>query len=503
MKLAKTLVCIAFMLIITLIPFSVCAANTPIYAVRLSASVDGSTPAASKFEFSVKAFVVDDAEGEADEPVSTEKLTLDTSTATYVDYTFKDISGAYRYDFTLTSCSNNLVLPDSKVVSAYVNAEEIRIADSSGENTYEVSKLSAPISISFKNSTAKAVKIESVKDKIITKVYDGKPEVAVTDDCYKLVGIKEGEDVKLAYTSAVFNSADVKTASKVTISGLSLSGNDASKYKLTTEKFDCTGKITPRPITVTADALVMTEGMPEPELTYTLSEPIVEGNSVVGSLARTSGSTAGTYVVTRGTLSFGDNYEVTFVDGSLTISSYTQVEIVDESTKIKIIGYFDPRATVSIRNLILTDDAYKVLQEASGKNNNVIAAYDMVFSSNKHDGGITVSFPVPSHYEGKEIYIYQLMPTGAVTSYKTAAMSGVVSLQTSDITQFMITAEKTGKDAGETSVWMIILKVILIILGIILGVALLVAMFFFGMIFFNKTEELKKIIKAIKRVFKK
>ena len=55
----------------------------------------------------------------------------------------------------------------------------------------------------------------------------------------------------------------------------------------------------------------------------------------------------------------------------------------------------------------------------------------------------------------------------------------------------------------KTSVGKTILKVILILLAVVLGLALLIALFFFGMVFFNKTDELKRIIKKFRRLFKK
>ena len=42
-----------------------------------------------------------------------------------------------------------------------------------------------------------------------------------------------------------------------------------------------------------------------------------------------------------------------------------------------------------------------------------------------------------------------------------------------------------------------------LILGVLVGLAVLAGLWFFGMIFFNKTEELKAIIKKIKKIFKK
>ena len=132
--------------------------------------------------------------------------------------------------------------------------------------------------MTVKGTKVQQVKIELADNKTVSKVYDGKTSVSIPADCYKLIGVVSGDDVKLAYKSAVFNSPDVKSAKRVKVTGLSLTGNDAAKYKLATESFEITGKITARPITVTANDIVITEGANEPELTYTLSEQLIEGN---------------------------------------------------------------------------------------------------------------------------------------------------------------------------------------------------------------------------------
>ena len=98
------------------------------------------------------------------------------------------------------------------------------------------------------------------------------------------------------------------------------------------------------------------------------------------------------------------------------------------------------------------------------------------------------------------------MSSGAVSSYKTVAVDGTVSLKTSECTQFAIVAEGQVEEKPmpkKTSLGKTALKVILILLAVALGLALLIALFFFGMVFFNKTDELKRIIKKFRRLFKK
>lgn len=80
--------------------------------------------------------------------------------------------------------------------------------------------------------------------------------------------------------------------------------------------------INPREITVTADAQTKTEGELDPELTYQITAgSLVEGDSLIGTLARDPGETPGTYAITIGSLSAGENYEISFTSANLTIEA--------------------------------------------------------------------------------------------------------------------------------------------------------------------------------------
>ena len=245
----------------------------------------------------------------------------------------------------------------------------------------------------------------------------------------------------------------------------------------------------------------MTEGAVEPELTYTLSEQLIAGNEFVGSLARTSGTEAGEYAITRGTLSLTDNYELTLVEGKFTISSFTNVTVSDEKTSITVSGFFAPDSTITVSELSVADNTYKVLAAGAtwGK---VHKGYTITLNSASHDGVMTVTIPVDAEYNGKEFSIYQLLSSGGIACYKSVAADGKVTLNTDECTSFLLVSEKEKTEENKTPIGMIILKVFLILLAIIAGLILLVVLFFFGMVFFNKTDELKKIIKTLKKLFK-
>ncbi|WP_019561925.1 two-partner secretion domain-containing protein, partial [Caldimonas manganoxidans] len=86
--------------------------------------------------------------------------------------------------------------------------------------------------------------------------------------------------------------------------------------------------ITPRPVTVTADAKSKTQGQSDPALTYTTgcgtaSSPcgLVAGDTLAGSLSRVPGEAVGSYAIQQGTVddAHNPNYAIAYVGADLTI----------------------------------------------------------------------------------------------------------------------------------------------------------------------------------------
>lgn len=488
--------------------------STEEYTLTLECLVDGKVPADTEFVFSVSEakLIYDDTMGiyvyGDEKPLEDFKISTKDNTDGKKAYPFpeKAKQGEVFYNIKLKSCNaKGAVVPTIEVhitfaVTGNVKTEIFKNGVLYDDESFDAFTLNQTVKVDCTKAAEVKITTEGCED--FTKVYDGKLTAAITNKNYKLSGVAEGHEVTLTFEKAEYNSADVKKASKITVSGLKLSGKDADKYTLATDKFEVKGTVTPRPLTVTADNLVMTLGQAEPKLTYTLSEELISGNKVIGSLARESGNEVGTYAVTRGTLSFGDNYTVTFVDGTLSVSNYSFAEVKDQATSIKISGYFDNTATIKVTALDPQSEVYTALANSTswGK---IVSSYDIVFTNNGFDGELTITIPVDVKYEGKEFAIYQQMANGSIACFKTVATGGTVSVNTDECSQFMLVTENDEAPKDESSAAMTVLKVIIIILAVIIGLALLIALFFFGMIFFNKTEQLRKIIKAIKRLFKK
>ncbi len=125
--------------------------------------------------------------------------------------------------------------------------------------------------------------------------------------------------------TATFASANAGNNISVTVSGLSLSGADASDYLLSSTSVMTTANITQAVLTVTAASYTTTVGSAVIAYSYSISgfvgtdtSSVVSGFAILSSNAPVSGgmyTTAGTYsiIVNLGTLSAA-NY--TFVAGS-------------------------------------------------------------------------------------------------------------------------------------------------------------------------------------------
>jgi hypothetical protein len=131
-----------------------------------------------------------------------------------------------------------------------------------------------------------------------------------------------GDAVVANSASATFADKNVGNGKAVSVSGISISGADAGNYTLLNITAATTANITPKPITVTADAKTKVVGQPDPPLTYSVtSGSLAAGDAFSGALTRAPGENVGSYAIGQGTLAAGSNYAMTFVGANLTITS--------------------------------------------------------------------------------------------------------------------------------------------------------------------------------------
>jgi hypothetical protein len=123
--------------------------------------------------------------------------------------------------------------------------------------------------------------------------------------------------------------------------------------------------ITPKTVTVTADAKSKVYGDSDPALTYT-ADGLLGTDSLAGLLGRATGETVGTYAINKGTLSAGSNYTVTFNGADLTITTKTVTVTADAKTKV--YDSADPALTYTQVGLKTGDTLTGSLTRDSGEN---------------------------------------------------------------------------------------------------------------------------------------
>ncbi|MCV2349200.1 MBG domain-containing protein [Paucibacter sp. Y2R2-4] len=125
--------------------------------------------------------------------------------------------------------------------------------------------------------------------------------------------------------------------------------------------------ITPRPITVTADAKSKVYGNADPALTYAVtSGDLVGSDSLSGALTRTAGSNVGSYAIDASSLANG-NYLITAQNGVLSITPRPITVTAD--AKNKTYGEADPALSyqISSGNLVSGDRLGGALSRAAGE----------------------------------------------------------------------------------------------------------------------------------------
>jgi hypothetical protein len=127
--------------------------------------------------------------------------------------------------------------------------------------------------------------------------------------------------------------------------------------------------ITPKPITVKADPQSKMYGSADPQLSYQVTSGSLEqGDTLSGSLSRDPGeSVAGSpYAIKRGSLTAGNNYDLSYEGANLTITPKPITLAADDKTMV--YGSPDPALTVTVPDGALEygDSVSGSLERASG-----------------------------------------------------------------------------------------------------------------------------------------
>ena len=154
-----------------------------------------------------------------------------------------------------------------------------------------------------------------IAPKPITVTADAKTKVYGTADpmlTYSVApALASGDNI-----SGSLARADGENVGDYAISQGTLSAN--GNYELTFVGVNFT--ITPKPIAVAAEAKTKVYGSPNPELIYSITSELINGDNFSGELSRVEGENAGDYAISQGTLTAGGNYELIFTSANFAIT---------------------------------------------------------------------------------------------------------------------------------------------------------------------------------------
>ena len=250
------------------------------------------------------------------------------------------------------------------------------------------------------------------------KVYDGTTNATISDNNLILAGVIGSDDVTLNAVVA-FDDANIGTGTVSITDGSSLGGAQAGDYiLLLTGAATDTADITPKALTITADAHSKGYGEADPELTYEITAgALVGSDQITGALTRVAGENVGSYAIIEqeDTLTAGDNYDITYVGADLTITQKALTITADAQSKV--YGAADPVFTVNYDGFITGED--------------------------EDDLGGTLAF---KRTEGEAVGDYTITPSGLTSdNYDITYETGTLTVTKKNLT---ITAEDKSKVYG-------------------------------------------------------
>jgi len=122
--------------------------------------------------------------------------------------------------------------------------------------------------------------------------------------------------------------------------------------------------ITPRDLSITADALSKAYGQHDPVFTYK-ANGLISGDTLNGALRRSTGEDVGYYAITQGSLTAGPNYTISYTADYLTIASLNLSVTADAFSKV--YGEHDPLFTYKVSGLINGDTLHGTLSRILGE----------------------------------------------------------------------------------------------------------------------------------------
>ncbi len=177
-----------------------------------------------------------------------------------------------------------------------------------------------------------------------TKVYDGNNVVELANLAKTSwtnadnTNIISGDMLTLsALSGATYANANYHTATALAAQGLKTWTGTNLNYNITFTI--TTGAISKATVYVNALPQTKVYGSSDPTFTYVYTpNPLITGNSFTGTLSRTAGTNVGSYPISIGTLSAGNNYAITYTGADLTIIAAGGALTIDPITAVTYNG---------------------------------------------------------------------------------------------------------------------------------------------------------------------
>lgn len=227
-----------------------------------------------------------------------------TSKPIYVDY----IGGEFMYDgkshsptivtdvnyTTSYSSVNGLVPVDAGTYTLIVTSADPDYTIINNIYEFTISPVKVKF-IGFVNMQIEYCNCNIIEEVKIANIYNN--DDVTTNIQYK----KNGEivsDIKNVYDSYV-------------VEVYSLSGEKAANYTLKGSKTIVEVKVVPKNIVITPTNAIKEYSDQDPQINYTVSPSLYENDTIIGNFSRDEGETIGKYKLHKGTLSAGENYNLT------------------------------------------------------------------------------------------------------------------------------------------------------------------------------------------------
>ncbi|WP_439481134.1 MBG domain-containing protein [Cyclobacterium plantarum] len=191
------------------------------------------------------------------------------------------------------------------------------------------------------------------------KVYDGTSNALFLGNELVLTSPLPGDDVVLSNLVIEFSDPQRGNDKVVTIVSADLSGTAAGNYSLSlTGAPSALATISPKALSISAsEGISKIYGQPEPAFNFTSSGFVAgeDATLLTGSLSREPGENVGSYAITEGDLSAGDNYAIDFTAADFVISPQTLI-ITANAGQTKVYGQADPDFSFASSGFVTGDD---------------------------------------------------------------------------------------------------------------------------------------------------